>query len=605
MSLHSFLFILLILINIKFSQPLCQEGQNFCTKCNPVTKLCEKCENSVLIPDNIGGCKGAKKCEEEINYCSKCDLDNKICKECKNNFYLDENGGCSYINNCEISYQGNCLKCKDDFILVGKYLKICKYLNSEEFFNCENIDIETGLCDKCKEGYYLNSGDKKCITTNNCHESLNGVCTKCRLSYYLDKSKEECKIKNDTMINCQQTIDGVNCDICDENSYFDDEGKCIGVKYCSIEAPFVKCKKCNEGYYLAEYGNCCSKEPNCNYGDKDLGICTQCKGFYYIDFKDGKCKPNNEDNAYKYCTRADGECNQCTQGTYLGEDKRCSFSKYCAESYLGICTHCINSEYHLGKDNLCTNIENCIYSTYYNTCEECDEGFYYNTTSNTCNNEYDEFKNCQKTNSNGTYCDKCKKDFYLNSSDHLCYSNTEQNDFYKCAYTEGEVCDWCVEDYYLGYIDKKCSLIEGCEKSENENKCLICDSDMYCLDLKKDTCINNEYINKEEDIIYYRCNMTNEEGDKCGSCLDDYRLNNKGLCEYDSFCEEFDGDKNCKKCIPDDDKEYFYYCLNSQIGCTITNVRGCEICNNFTNFDSCDKCKEGFILENHICIENQ
>ena len=599
--------IFFLLINSFFSLPSCSEGQNFCTKCNPVTKLCEKCEyNNILIPDATGGCKGAKKCFEGNNYCSKCDSNNELCNECLNNYYQDENGACSYTNNCEISYQGNCLKCKEDYILVGQNIQFCKNLDSEDFLNCEKINTEIGLCEKCKEGFFLNSGDKRCITTNNCHESLNGNCIKCSLSYYLDKSVDECKMKNDTLISCQETLDGITCDKCDDDAYFDDEGICIGVKYCSKGAPFVKCKKCYEGYYLSDYGNCCSKEPNCYYGDKDLGICTQCKNFYYIDFKDGTCKPNNEDNDFKYCTKADGECYQCTQGTYLGEDKRCSFSRFCAESNLGVCKHCINSEYHLGRDNLCTNIDKCIYTNYYyNTCEECEEGYYFHVINNTCYEEVEGFENCKKTNSNGTYCDKCRNDFYLNTSDHLCYDNTAKNEFYKCAFTFGEYCDGCIEDYYLGYIDKKCSLIEGCDQSENENKCLICDSDMFCLNLKNNKCFNNEYILSDELKFYYRCNKTNTEGNKCETCVDDYRANDKGLCEYDGFCQEFDQGGNCKKCIQDNEEEYIYYCLNSQFGCTITSVRGCEICDDVTNFDKCDKCREGFTLENNVCIENQ
>ena len=369
--------IFFVLINSYISLPSCSEGHNFCTKCNPVTKLCEKCEYNILTPDDTGGCKGSKKCFEGNNYCLKCDSNNELCNECLNNYFQDENGGCSYTNNCEISYQGNCLKCKEDYILVGQNIQFCKNLDSEDFLNCEKINTEIGLCEKCKEGFFLNSGDKRCITTNNCHESLNGNCIKCSLSYYLDKSVDECKMKNDTLISCQETLDGITCDKCDDDAYFDDEGICIGVKYCSKGAPFVKCKKCQEGYYLSDYGNCCSKEPNCYYGDKDLGICTQCNNFYYIDFKDGICKPNNEDNDFKYCTKADGECYQCIQGTYLGEDKRCSFSRFCAESNLGVCKHCINSEYHLGRDNLCTNIDKCIYTNYYyNSCEECEEGYY-------------------------------------------------------------------------------------------------------------------------------------------------------------------------------------------------------------------------------------
>ena len=185
MSNKSFFYFLLISLNIiSFSSPLCTEGENFCKKCNPVTKLCEKCIFDILIPDKNGGCTGQKKCTVGKNYCSECSSDNKLCKKCENNFYPDENGGCSYINNCEFSSQGKCLKCKEDFILVGDKVNICKSLNSEEFLNCANIDISTGLCNKCNEGYYLTTGDFKCIKTQYCHEASYGVCTKCSMSNY-------------------------------------------------------------------------------------------------------------------------------------------------------------------------------------------------------------------------------------------------------------------------------------------------------------------------------------------------------------------------------------------------------------------------------------
>ena len=162
---------------------------------------------------------------------------------------------------------------------------------------------------------------------------------------------------------------------------------------------------------------------------------------------------------------------------------------------MGKYTHCINSVYHLDINNYCTNIDKCIdYSIYYNSCEECEEGFYFNISSNICLEDIKNFENCKKTNYNGSFCDKCRDDFYLNNSDHLCYSNKENNDFYKCVWSLGEKFDGCIKDYFLGSIDNRCSLIEGCEKSENKNKFLICDSEMYCLDLMNNTCVNNQYI---------------------------------------------------------------------------------------------------------------
>ena len=602
MSKTFFSFIILTYIQIYISPPVCEENKNFCKKCNPVTKLCERCENDVLIPDNNGGCMGKKKCKVNYNFCEKCDLNNELCQECSDSFYSDENGGCSYIDNCEISYQGNCIKCSEDFVLVGTTVKICKSLYSEIFLNCDKVNNQTGLCEKCMEGFHLNSGDKKCITTEHCGESTNGICTKCNQSYYLDKSVNKCLMKNTSWEYCQQTVDGKTCDICEDNGYFDDEGNCIGVNYCSKGDELNNCKLCKEGYYLTKHKNSCTKEPNCNFGDKDLGICTVCNKNYYIDFKDGKCKPNNEENDFKYCVKADGdECSECVLNAYLGEDKRCSTSKHCVESHKGICEYC-DEGYHVGLDNLCNNIDRCIISNYYNSCDLCEIGYYFNVLIQGCVEEIDGFQNCTKTDSSGTYCDKCREDFYLTRRDNRCYSNLENNEYYKCVFSFGEHCDACKEDYYLGTIDFKCSKVEGCEISENVDRCAQCASDQYCLNISNGICLINEYIEDENLKYLYRCHHTNENGTECEECITDYRLNYKGLCVYDGYCEVFDEDRNCTKCIQDKVEEHTYFCFNNDFECTVTYKIGCELCNNVTDFDICDKCREGYILHNGECI---
>ena len=43
------------------------------------------------------------------------------------------------------------------------------------------------------------------------------------------------------------------------------------------ETNYNKCEKCIEGYYLTEYKDSCTKEKNCLNGDKNMGICKQCK----------------------------------------------------------------------------------------------------------------------------------------------------------------------------------------------------------------------------------------------------------------------------------------------------------------------------------------
>ena len=50
----------------------------------------------------------------------------------------------------------------------------------------------------------------------------------------------------------------------------------------------------------------------------------------------------------------------------------------------------------------------------------------------------------------------------------------------------------CIEYYYLGSIDNKCSTIEGCELSENENKWIQCLDYYYCIDEKTGKCEEND-----------------------------------------------------------------------------------------------------------------
>ena len=120
-------------------------------------------------PNENGGCKYAHKCEIGLNQCDECNENGDLYKKCIEGYFPDENGGCSYTDNCEISYKGKCLECKEDYILIGQEdyysnnaIKIYKSLNFGDLKNCEEINQIAGICQKCKKGYYLNNGDRKC-----------------------------------------------------------------------------------------------------------------------------------------------------------------------------------------------------------------------------------------------------------------------------------------------------------------------------------------------------------------------------------------------------------------------------------------------------------
>ena len=520
-------------------------------------------------------------------------------KKCEKNYFPDENGQCSYTKNCEISEKGKCLKCKDDYILIGKdsedsedSIKICKLLISEDLKNCERINMYNGICEKCQEGYYLNNGDKKCTKYENCYESSFGVCTKCNIYYYLDKKEDKCKEQKGIFEHCKESIDDKTCDICEDDYFFDKEGNCLSTKFCEKKGDYGRCEKCISGYYLSEYGDSCTLEKNCVSGIKDIGVCNKCKQNYYIDYSNGKCYSNQEDNEFKFCYSADEHCIQCISGFYLGKDNKCSFSDNCAFSENSTCNECIDN-YYLGLNNYCTNVKNCIYS-YNNQCIECKENYYYDGENHICIKSEGNFINC-KNSYNGEYCESCKQDYYLNKSDHLCYTNKELNDFYKCVYTNyyGEYCVMCEDDYFLGYKDHKCSKIENCDVSQDENTCIEC-CENCCFDAKTGKCEYNDEIMSEEKKFYFRCNKTNEEGTKCDICNDNYILNEDGLCVDEKHCLEKDEKGKCLKCQNNDQESF---CLNDVFGCVELWYDNCLECNNILEINKCTKCKDGYEID--------
>ena len=43
------------------------------------------------------------------DHCKECDINNKLCENCEDGYIPDKNGGCTYTNNCQISYMENVL----------------------------------------------------------------------------------------------------------------------------------------------------------------------------------------------------------------------------------------------------------------------------------------------------------------------------------------------------------------------------------------------------------------------------------------------------------------------------------------------------------------
>ena len=590
-SIYFFLFYQIL----KVLSQRCLPNENNCKLCDSFNKYCVECNIDILIPDDNGGCIGAKECYLGENYCEKCNEEGNLCNLCEIGYFPDDNGGCSYTNNCELSYKGECLKCKKDYILIGNNstLKICKSIFNQDLKNCKIINKNNGLCDTCEEGFYLNEGDKRCIKTQNCHNSNYGNCKKCISGYYLDKKENICKIQKNDFVHCLETINGKTCDKYEKNYYFDFDEKCVSTNFCSKSENF-ECKECISGFYLAE-DKSCSKEKNCKSAYRDTGICNWCSDNYYLN-QDNKCIPYSDSTKeLKYCKLFQEKCLKCEENYTFDEDEKCVKTKNCSKSDDGICSLC-SKGYYLGNDKKCTNKEHCIYSNSEYVCIECEDNYYWDNYWKTCkfigNNSI--FENC-KLSYNGYQCSSCKNGYYFNNTDNLCYDNNIKNDYYKCAKLYAGICTSCEEGYFFGYMDYKCSKIEFCLKSQDENTCIQCRSN-YCLDKKTGNCINNEIIN--ENINYYKCIQTNEEG-SCEECITDYNLK-EGLCYNEKDCIEKDGN-TCLKCASKNDNSYS--CLNNVFGCVDTKVKNCTLCDNIFDFNNCTKCEEGFELnEEGNCI---
>ena len=427
------IFVLFIIIKLIIADPICKKYENYCNKCNPLTNICSKCKLDILIPDEYGGCIGAKKCTLGYNNCDECDFEGQLCYKCESGYFPDKNGGCSYTDNCKLSYNGECLECDNNFILIGinKEYKRCKYLNSDDLKNCMQINNETGACEVCDEGYFLNTDDKKCIKTEYCRKSIYGICILCNEGYYLNKIENKCILKVDTnfLTHCDISLDGIKCEICDEYSYMSEDGICVLTNYCS-ESEDEKCTKCINNYFLSKNLICTSTE-NCIDADKDIGLCNLCDDNYYLDTKDYKCKSNQENNDYKYCkTVINDECTECMSIYKLTQDFKCTISNFCLEAENGNCTLC-EKDFHLGLDNICSNISHCIYSDINGECLECEDNYYYNTLYKNCSSN-DFFTNCKTF--DGIKCLECKDNYYLNLNNSICVDNTQEGPFYKCAY---------------------------------------------------------------------------------------------------------------------------------------------------------------------------
>lgn len=515
-------------------------------------------------------------CEVNLNNCIKCNPLTNLCVKCeKDNLIPDETGGCKGLEKCE----------------VGKHY-------------CKGCDINNKLCETCADGF-LPDRNGGCSYTDNCEYSYNGQCIKCISDFIIIGNKFG-------LIICKSI-------------HSDD------FKYCKdINLENGQCETCEEGYFLNDGDNHCSKTVNCSLST--FGVCNMCNDGYYLNKKEELCLP--QENEFILCKETlDGiTCNKCDNNAYVAEDGNCTFSNYCSkvEKNTGYCLECIEERYLIYGD-VCTKEKNCIKGDIdTGLCDLCKENYYLDTFDRKCksNEVEEEFLHCIIANNNE--CIKCESYFYL-GEDKKCSSSEN------CFESEGGKCIECSENYYLG-LDSRCSLVKHCIYSNLFHECLECE-DNYYLNLKNQTCMvaegifkncklsNDEgqlchicksnfynsrldylcYDNTDISSIFYKCLYTDRNGEICNKCVDNYFLSlEDNLCSKNEGCLISKNENECIKCDEG-------YCLDLNNGKCEENDMVWEEdkkiyfrCN-YTNEDGtkCEECLNGLSVdENGLCIDN-
>lgn len=511
------------------------------------------------------------KCTENENFCLKCHPLTNLCLRCENDVFApNDEGGCDGIKKCYLG-KNYCVQCNE----------------------------KEDLCEECDQGLFPDSNGG-CAYTKNCKISYKGNCFLCEddFIYIEDKYFSRCKsIDSDDLKNCEKiNINGI-------------------------------CEKCEDDFYLNKGDKKCSKTENCY--KSFMGKCNLCNKNYYLNKKLDKClEKNNTD--FKNCQiTSDGKkCEKCDDNYFLSEDGNCLLTNFCKKSENEKCIECID-DYYLLKNGFCSLEENCEeIDAETGLCTSCKNDYYLDIKTRKCksNKEDNNYKYCKKL--LNKECLECEKNYYL-SNNSLC-SSTKY-----CTKVEKGKCISCEDDYYLT-LDNICTVIKGCIHSGNSEGCNECEDGYYysfperlCKISKNDflncrystwdqcdSCKDNYYLlkpericyNNNEEGIFYKCKMSDKNGEFCAECEKEYFLTTgeDKVCVKMRGCKISEDENTCLQC----DKGFCYdkkkktcfdnYNIESEknikyFGCEYTDEKG----------EKCEKCLDGYTYENEICVNKK
>ena len=592
---------------------------------------CLPCDDPLYGQISCGGnCDGSRYNETRNVLCNENDCKegyynlNGICYSCSEGSY-----GCKKcimeLENDEKKFK--CLECINNEFLLDKNNNRCYYCYKSYCSKCHYSEDQISICDKCYDGFYLNS-ENECKKCKNNIIIPNGICRVCSdnetdyksgncscNSYYTLNDNSICVPCPDNCSNCEfnKLTKKAECTICNSGFVIDNNKTCSfcgeGCEYCILND--LKNPVCFYCFSKAEDGSCIACPDNCKrceFDEKGEKKCLECNPEYTLN-NNGICvhcpsncrKCNVTDKNKIVCTECyedyalnpDGneQCKLCSSITEIG-GKGCEKCGYNIQTSKYECYKC-------KKEESKTSYELYDVYTFVNNTYQCfnnsdpNDTTFYGCMISSYNKETDKYEclKCLYNSFNGYFIPivnekicKNKYDIYLWNCDEAENIGTKEDPIYSCLkcydylarVITSENRTICENRY-----NKLVYCLEGVENNNYENNCT--------------TCVKNAHLNNSN-----LCECDNDSFSKnseyCYKCDDKY-YGNPG-CDASKGCNYFysNGQFNCNQCK----KGYFNYSYGQCFSCS-AEINNCEEChyNESINRLICDKCIDGYTYDSN------
>ena len=400
--------------------------------------------------------------------------------------------------------------CNDMFDCINK-----KSEENTGIFNYDYDIITTQDSSVYKEaetviGHELSENKNTCpIYCSQCNK--NKQCVRCGKNFVLKGNVCENKIKN-----CIEYDDDESCKKCKDgyalikeknnNKYCLEESK-LGIQYYSeTESDITYYIKCSD-----TFDNCLScSSTACTSCINNYGLYYDGTSYACVDLSSKKYYYDSESSLYKLCSEKMNGCDTCSKSS--NNEINCI---QCLENYAII----------YGEPETCS-LESDLKND--DSLFKDNDGKYY-----PCNdNKFHNVENCVKCKDKES-CDSCQDGYNLYNSKKLCLMESDINE----------------KKYYLdpsdGFYYLCSKKINGCNKCNDGNKCLECNSE-FALD-ENDKCIHlsqrSKYYLDPITLRYVSCSKI-ENCEECSSstqclkCKSGFKLNNS-LCEKDENKDKY------------------------------------------------------------------